>query len=57
MSGDFRRCVECGNMKCFGALRLAIIDCIQWDCKRTDILAWKYPKKTGFLVPKGIEGI
>lgn len=36
---------------------MAIIDCIQWDCKRTDILAWKYPKKTGFLVPKGIEGI
>lgn len=24
---------------------MAIIDCIQWDCKRTDILAWKYPKK------------
>ena len=24
---------------------MALIDCIEWDCKRTDILAWKYPEK------------
>jgi len=24
---------------------MAIIDCIQWDCGRDDIFAWKFPKK------------
>ena len=24
---------------------MAIIDCIEWDCQRDDVFAWKYPKK------------
>lgn len=41
---------------------MALIDCIEWDCKRTDILAWKYPEKnlttmTQLIVTESQEAI
>ena len=41
---------------------MAVIDCIQWDCQRDNVFAWKYPKKnlttmTQLLVTESQEAV